>query len=170
MILTRILIIALLGSLAFGAFFGIRKVVELTENRSKTFGQASLVQRGFTPRGQWGKRNTERREESREVIVIGAEEVRIIKDTDFFQEGDIIVKNNGKLIFENSVVEITPGEASRANIFVRDNGELVFESSTLKPHSDDPANLYVNLSDEARFIFNDSQGTHMLIASGNAEI
>ena len=170
MILKRILIIVLLGSLAVGSFFAIRKVVELTENRSRTFGQETLVQRGFTPLGQWGKRDTERREESGEVIVIGAEEVRIVKDTDFFQKGDIIVKDNGKLIFQNSVVEITPGEAPRANIFVRDNGELVFENSTLKPHSDDPANLYIYLSDEARFVFKDSQGIHMIFASGSSEI
>ena len=174
MILKRVLIIALLGSLVVGAFFGARKVMELTGNRSRTSGEVSLVQRGFVPLGQWGKRDTERRESSREVIVIGAEEVRIVKDTDFFQEGDIIVEDNGKLIFENSVVEMSPkaseGGSPRANIFVRDKGEIVFESSTLKSHADDPRNLYVNLSDEGRFVFNDSQGTHMLIASGNAKI
>ena len=174
MILKRVLMIALFGSLIVGAFFGARKVIDLAANRAHTFGAETLVQRGFTPLGQWGKRNTERREESYEVIVIGAEEVRIIEDTDFFQEGDIIVKGNGKLIFRNSVVEMTPkadgGGLSRANIFVRDKGEVIFESSTLKPHSDDPGNLYVNLSGEGRFVFNDSQGIHMLIASENAVI
>jgi len=169
--LRRISIIFIFGSIALGAFFGIRTAMDFFGGKSGGgFGEEAKVQRDFIPLKLWGERDVSERESSNEDIVINFE-TRIFRDTELSQFGNIIVEGTGKLIFKNSMLKMNPGEDDpRANIFVRDQGELIFENSTLKPNFDDPANLYIHLSGNARFVFKNSQGLHMLIARENAVI
>lgn len=137
--------------------------------RKQSYGEETLVQRGFIPLGQWGKRDTTKRTNSERMLTVESGTV-FIKDTDFFQKGNIQVSGTGRLIFENSVVEITPKDSLRASIVVKDKGEIVFENSTLKPHADDPGNLFIYASDEAKFTFSDSQGLHKIVAEGDSVV
>lgn len=166
-----IVLISLSVFIIAGGFWGIKEAWNFFAKRpsKQYYGEEALVQRGFMPLGHWGKRDTNKRKVSREPILIDSETV-IIRDTDFFQKGDIIVRGTGKLVFENSVLEMTPGYEPRANIYIHDNAELIFEESTLKPHADDPVNLTIHLTDEAKFVFSESLGIHMLVAGGNSEI
>jgi len=167
----RNIVIALIIILILGVFFVVRMTQGLGIGRGsgESFGKETRVQRGFIPLSEWGLRDTSKRKVSNEDFVVDSGIVEI-EDTEFFQTGNIIVEGNGKLVFKNSIVEMSPGKNPRANIFVRDEAELVFESSTLKPTFHDPENLYVNLSGDARFTFNNSQGIHMLIAQDNSQI
>ena len=171
MIVRKIGIVLVFSVLIFVGFFAVREVMDLVVNRGGGgFGEEAKVQRDFVPIEQWGERDTSRREVSKGDFIVRDETVTIL-ETRFLQSGNIIVEGEGKLIFIDSILEMSPGENdSRANIFVKDQGELIFERSTLKPHPDDPRNLYVNIMGEASFVFRNSQGIHMLIAKDNAKI
>lgn len=164
-----ILGVVILGIVVFFVVVRTGRNFVATEDAQKTFGEEVKVQREFIPLTEWGKRNTSKRKVSNEDFVVSSG-VEIFADTEFLQSGNIIIEGSGKLIFRDSVIQMSPGEEPRANIFVRDNGEIVFENSTLKPSLHDPANLYVNLSNNGKFVFNNSQGIHMLIAGDNSTI
>ncbi len=170
--------IAVLALVVTGGLWGIKAGWNFWKDRpaQRYYGEETFAQRGFVPLGQWEKRETKHREKSSGDITI-IEGARIISDTEFLHSGSIAVEGEARLTLQNSVLEMTPGNAPalpagrpRANIFVRDRAELIFENSTLKPHADDPANLYVYLDGEAKFIFNNSSGIHMLIAGGNSKV
>lgn len=171
MIARKIGIVLVLVAFIFGGFFVVRKTMDLVVNRGGGgFGEEARVQRDFVPIEQWGERDTSKREVSKGDFIVRDETITVL-GTRFLQSGNIIVEGGGKLIFINSILEMSPGgNDTRANIFVKDQGELIFENSTLKPHPDDPTNLYVNLSNEASFKFKNSQGIHMLIAKDSAKI
>lgn len=161
------IIVLILGGVGFGIWEGWKFFEE--KRAGQYYGEETLAQRGFIPLGHWGKRETEKRKFSETPFVIDSE-VLFVKNTDFFQKGNITVSGTGKLIFQNSVVEMTAGETRRAIISLKDRGELIFENSTLKPHADNPENLYVHVSDEAKIILNNSNGIHSLTVEDRAVI
>jgi len=135
-----------------------------------TFGEEAKVQREFIPLETWGERDTEKREESKKDFIVSSGVVTF-EDTEFLQTGSIIVEGTAKMIVRDSIVKMTPdGNERQAQIIVRQRGELIFENSTLKPIRNDPSRLIVRIKDEARFVFNDSQGVHMLAVHDSATV
>lgn len=167
----KLIWIAVFVLILASGFWGVKAGWKFIKERpaKKYYGEETLVQRGFVPLGQWGRRETKHREKSSGDIVI-SEGTKIITDTEFLHAGSITLLGESRLAFQNSVVEMTPQDARRADIFVKDKAELIFENSTLKPHADDPANIYVYVQDDAKFVFNNSDGLHMLIAGDNSRV
>jgi len=69
-------------------------------------------------------------------LVIEGEETRIIEDVIYFQQGNICVNDEAKLVVRNSQLMIGPGEAVptvHCYIFVGDKASLEIENSTVFP-------------------------------------
>lgn len=169
----RKIIIAILGIIAVAIFFVIVRTGRdfvATKDALKTFGESPQAQMEFVPLTDWGDRDTSKREVQNQDYVL-ASGTRYFEDTEFLQKGNIILSGDAKIVFLNSMLEMSPAErGDNSKIILSGEAEIRFEDSTLKPSLHDASLLLVELSDNSKFSFIRSQGVNSISAKDNAQV
>ncbi len=102
-------------------------------------------------------------------LIIEGEDTQIIEDVKYFQQGNIYVNDEARLVIRNSQLMIGPGElvpTVHCYIFVDDKASLVIENSTIFPQR---GLLVIRTSGRVN-ITNSPTEIHLLEIGGGAEI
>jgi len=95
------------------------------------------------------------------TLIIDGEEY-VIENTTFTQYGDIIVRNGGRLIIQNAVLQFRIGYHEQYEIIIEDRSELVIKNASVYPVGDGDI-FFVLFKDSSRGnIVNMDQGEKKL--------